>query len=40
LEFAADDVRYYFERTGAEGVADSYALAAFIEGMSKPTVAA
>jgi hypothetical protein len=40
LEFAADGVRYYFERTGAEGVAGSYAVAAFVEEKSKSAVVA
>ncbi len=40
LEFAADGVRFYFERTGAEGVAGSYAVAAFFEEKSKSAVAA
>ena len=34
LEFAAEGVRYYFERTGAEGIAGSYAVAAFFKEKS------
>jgi hypothetical protein len=40
LEFAADGVHYFFERTGTEGVASSYAAAAFFEEGSKSAVAA
>lgn len=40
LEFAADGVHYFFERTGAEDIASTYAVAAFFEEKSKSSVAA
>lgn len=40
LEFAPVGVRYYFERTGAEGIASGFAVAAFFEDKSKNAVAA
>ena len=40
LEFADDGVHYFFEGTGAEDVASTYAVAAFFEKKSKSAVAA
>lgn len=39
LEFAADGVHYFFERTGAEDVASTYAVAAFFEKKSQSAAA-